>query len=165
MQRIGRAVKADVEGGLAVVDHFADLFLIGDLSDQAASHQFFINTHFLTFLSYTICDVEDFYKRGSKIKTPPVLRQRAISYRGTTSCSPLPHEIRPYRVLTHPIAVTGEPDTSLLTPKYRFSEGCSGMYSHAPPSPLFTSQRFSLQAQKRVTSSLHHGNGIKLPLL
>ena len=64
MQRIGRAVKADVEGGLAVVDHFADFFLIGDLSDQAAGHKFFINTHFLTFLSYTICDVEDFYKRG-----------------------------------------------------------------------------------------------------
>ena len=103
--------------------------------------------------------------RGGKIKTPPVLGQRATNYRGTTSCSPPPHGKRPRRVLTHPIAVTGEPDTSLLTSKFRLSEGCSGMYSHAPPSPLFTSQRFSLQAPGRVTSSLHHGNGIKLPLL
>lgn len=97
-------------------------------------------------------------------KTPPVLGQRATIYRGTTSCSPSPHGIRPYRVLTHPIAITGEPDTSLLAPS-GLSEGCSGMYSHAPSSPLFTGQRFSLQVLERVTSSLHHGNFIKLPLL
>ena len=95
---------------------------------------------------------------------PPVLGQRATTYRGTTSCSPSPRGTRPHWVLTHPIAITGEPDTSLLAPS-GLSEGCSGMYSHAPSSPLFTGQRFSLQVLGRVTSSLHHGNFIKLPLL
>jgi hypothetical protein len=44
-QGVRRAVKTNVERGLAVVDHLADLILVGDLSDQAAGHQFFINSH------------------------------------------------------------------------------------------------------------------------
>ena len=44
-QRVRRAVKADVKGSLAVVDHFTDLFLVGDLCDQATGHQLFINSH------------------------------------------------------------------------------------------------------------------------
>ena len=51
MQGVCRAVKADVERGLAVVDHLADLILVGDLCDQAARHQFLINTHSFDFLS------------------------------------------------------------------------------------------------------------------
>ena len=50
-QRIRRAVKADVEGGFAVVDHLTDLFLVGDLCDQATGHQLFINSHSCSFLS------------------------------------------------------------------------------------------------------------------
>ena len=34
-QAVGGAVKADVEGGLAVVDHLADFLLVGDLGEQA----------------------------------------------------------------------------------------------------------------------------------
>ena len=42
MQRVRRAVKANVERGFAVVDHVFDLFLIGHLRDQAAGDQFII---------------------------------------------------------------------------------------------------------------------------
>ena len=45
-QRICRAVEADIELGLARVDHFADLRLVRDLRDQSARLQLFINTHF-----------------------------------------------------------------------------------------------------------------------
>ena len=55
MQRIRRTVKANVEGGFSVVDHVADLVLIRNLSDQAASYQFFIDSHFL-FLLYEFID-------------------------------------------------------------------------------------------------------------
>ena len=44
-QRICRAVEANVEFGLARVDHFADLRLVRDLLDKASGLQFFINTH------------------------------------------------------------------------------------------------------------------------
>ena len=50
-QRVRCAVKADVKGSLAVVDHFTDLFLVGDLCDQATGHQLFINSHSCSFLS------------------------------------------------------------------------------------------------------------------
>ena len=53
-QRVRRAVKADVERGLAVVDHLADLILVGDLRDQTAGHQFLINSHVFHFLSIVI---------------------------------------------------------------------------------------------------------------
>ena len=43
-QAVGRAVKADVEGGFAVVDEVDDL-LIGDLGDQTASLEFFVESH------------------------------------------------------------------------------------------------------------------------
>ena len=51
VQAVRRTVKADVECGLAVVDHLADLFFICDLCDQTAGHQFLINTHSFNFLS------------------------------------------------------------------------------------------------------------------
>ena len=44
-QAVGRAVKANVELGLARVDHFADLFLVRDLRKQPARLQLFVNTH------------------------------------------------------------------------------------------------------------------------
>ena len=44
-QGIRRAVEADIELGLARVDHFADLRLIRDLLDKPSGLQFFINTH------------------------------------------------------------------------------------------------------------------------
>ena len=44
-QGICRAVEADIELGLARVDHFADLRLIRDLLDKPSGLQFFINTH------------------------------------------------------------------------------------------------------------------------
>ena len=80
---------------------------------------------------------------------------------GTTSYSPPPRGKRPHRVQSHPIAVTGEPDTSLRAAAAA-SGGCSGMYSRALPSPLFTGQRFSLQVPGCVTSSLHHDGNLDL---
>ena len=44
-QAVGSAVKADVEGRLAVVDQFLDLLLVRDLCNQAAGFQFVINRH------------------------------------------------------------------------------------------------------------------------
>ena len=51
VQAVRRRVKANVEGRLAVVDHFADLRLVRDLRDQAARLQLFINTHCIFSLS------------------------------------------------------------------------------------------------------------------
>ena len=50
-QRICRAVEANIELGLARVDHFADLRLVRDLRDQSARLQLFINTHCIFSLS------------------------------------------------------------------------------------------------------------------
>ena len=44
-QAVRRAVKANVERGLAVVDDLLDLLLVGDLGNQAAGLQFVINRH------------------------------------------------------------------------------------------------------------------------
>ena len=43
-QTVGGAVKADVEGGLAVFDEVDDL-VIGDLSHEAAGLEFFVQSH------------------------------------------------------------------------------------------------------------------------
>ena len=48
-QAVGGAVKADVEGGLAVVDHFPNLFLVGDLGNQSPGNQFVIQFHIFHF--------------------------------------------------------------------------------------------------------------------
>ena len=109
-QGVRRAVKADIERGLAVVDHLADLFLVCDLGDQAPSHQFFINSHVV------LIPFRYFGRTGGK-KTPPVRLTEGDKNRGTTSASPTPRGVRPHRVQQHPIAVTGEPDTFLIGPK------------------------------------------------
>ena len=44
-QAIGGAVKADIEGRLALVDHLFDLILVGHLCNQAAGNQLFVNLH------------------------------------------------------------------------------------------------------------------------
>ncbi len=41
-EAVGGAVKADVEGGLARVDHLANFVLVGDLGDQPPGRQFFV---------------------------------------------------------------------------------------------------------------------------
>ena len=46
-------------------------------------------------------------------------------YRGTTSCSPQPHGLRPRRVLAYPAAVTGEPGTAYFLSQTG-SACCSG---------------------------------------
>ena len=52
MQGVCRAVKADIERGLAVVDHFADCFFIRHLRDEAAGDKLVIKFHnYLLFLS------------------------------------------------------------------------------------------------------------------
>ena len=45
VQRVRRGVKANVECGLAVIDHFANFRLVGHLRDEPARLQFFIDTH------------------------------------------------------------------------------------------------------------------------
>ena len=109
-QGVRRAVKADIERGLAVVDHLADLILVCDLGDQAPGHQFFINSHVV------LIPFRYFGRTGGK-KTPPVRLTEGDKNRGTTSASPTPRGVRPHRVQQHPIAVTGEPDTFLIGPK------------------------------------------------
>ena len=58
--------------------------------------------------------------------------------------SAMPSQTRPRWVQTHPTAVTGGPDTSLLV-RHGRSEGCSGMYSPISSSPPCTIRRLSLQ--------------------
>ena len=41
-QAVGSAVKADVEGGLACVDHLSYLVFVGDLGDQSPGHQLLV---------------------------------------------------------------------------------------------------------------------------
>ena len=50
VQAIRRAVKADVERRLAVVDHISDGRLVRDLCDQASGLQFLINSHVVILL-------------------------------------------------------------------------------------------------------------------
>ena len=45
VQRISSGVKANVEGGLAVVNHFSDLFFVSNLGNQATGYQFVIKFH------------------------------------------------------------------------------------------------------------------------
>ena len=45
VQAVRRGVEADVEGRLAVVDHFADFRLIGHLRDQPARFEFLVKCH------------------------------------------------------------------------------------------------------------------------
>ena len=103
--------------------------------------------------------VRDMFAQAKK--NAPCLLTEGDQNRGTTSYSPPPRGKRPHRVQSHPIAVTGEPDTSLRAAAAA-SGGCSGMYSRALPSPLFTGQRFSLQVPGCVTSSLHHDGNLDL---
>ena len=81
-QGVGRAVKANVKGGLAIVDHLADLRLVCNLRDQATCHQFVIDFHFLS----------PFPKKS------PVLSDRGRKIRGTTSGSPTSRNARPHGV-------------------------------------------------------------------
>ena len=47
MERIRRGVETNVEGGLAVIHHFPNFFLVGHLSDQSTGYQFVKHFHFL----------------------------------------------------------------------------------------------------------------------
>ena len=44
---VGGTVKTDVKGCLAMIDHVADLILIGNLGNKAPGYKFFINSHFV----------------------------------------------------------------------------------------------------------------------
>ncbi len=46
------AVKADVEGGLPVVDHRAYLFFVSDLSKKSSCLEFFVNLHYISPLLF-----------------------------------------------------------------------------------------------------------------
>ncbi len=89
-QAVSRAVKADVELGLACIDHFADLVLVRDLRQQAACLQFFVDSHGLWFLPYRI-DLNFRTRRTLRAKQKrPLSRLRTEGevIRGTTSGSP-----------------------------------------------------------------------------
>ena len=63
-QAVRRAVKANVEGGLAGIHHLADFFLVGHLCNEPAGDQFLINTH-CDFLPYLIiCSFESILLRA-----------------------------------------------------------------------------------------------------
>ena len=63
VQRVCRGVKANVEGGLAVVYHLPDLFLVGHLGDEPPGNQLVINFHLIIFLS---CFVSSLRQRSKK---------------------------------------------------------------------------------------------------
>ena len=75
-QAVGGAVKADVEGGLAVVDDVDDL-VIGDLSHEAAGLEFFVQSHknFLLFVG----------QRENKTPPAKINLAEGDKIRGTTS--------------------------------------------------------------------------------
>ena len=87
MEGISGGVEANIEGGLAAVDQFLYLFLIGDLGDQAAGDQFIIQCH--RFFSPLItCSAGGRHQKtpsvhmgteGAKIEpfctVPPLMRQ------------------------------------------------------------------------------------------
>ena len=47
MERISCGIKANIEGGLAVIDHFTNFFFIGNLCDQTTGNQLVINFHMI----------------------------------------------------------------------------------------------------------------------
>jgi hypothetical protein len=51
MQRICSGVKANVESGLALVNHLGDFLLVGNLSNQATGFEFFIASHSISLLN------------------------------------------------------------------------------------------------------------------
>ena len=72
MEAVGRGVKANIEGGFAIVNHFPDFFFIGNLGDQAAGYQFVIDFH-LVISPFLI-----FYKSPQATEKPPApVEQRA----------------------------------------------------------------------------------------
>ena len=78
-QAIGCAVKANIEGRLALIDHFFDFFFIGNLRNKSAGNQLFINLHSLSPFF--------FFPNKIKILCPLQYGQRTNGLRGTTSGS------------------------------------------------------------------------------
>ena len=54
VERVRSGVKANVERGFAVIDHFLDFVFVCYLGDKASGNEFFINLHF--FLSVTFLE-------------------------------------------------------------------------------------------------------------
>ena len=50
VEGVGGGVKADIKGGLAIVDQLPDLGLVGDLSDEPAGFEFLVNLHVVSLL-------------------------------------------------------------------------------------------------------------------
>ena len=46
MQGICCGIKANIESGLAIIDHLSDFFFIGNLGNQATGNQFIIKLNF-----------------------------------------------------------------------------------------------------------------------
>ena len=89
VQAIRRAVKADVERRLAVVDEVANLLLVRHLRDQAARFELFINSPLLippVFLFYFISDILRRFRIAKK--RPLSVWTEGEQIRGTTSGSP-----------------------------------------------------------------------------
>ena len=124
MQGVRCAVKANVEGCLAVVDHLPDLVLIGHLCDQPAGDQFFINSHF--FRSFLLLQI-----RQEK-KSPPVSLDRGRHMSRYHLIFAAASRSAASRSAPHPCAVTGAPDASLLRlpPVRKAAPGC--IHSHSP---------------------------------
>ena len=100
MERVGGGVKADVENGLAVIDHLTDLFLVSDLGDEAAGLQFFVDLHgkiLLRFCRFFHFFTEAIHKNtlrpvgteGEIIAVPPLVRRR-LRRRGLVECQHTP---------------------------------------------------------------------------
>ena len=143
VQAIRRAVKADVERRLAVVDEVADLLLVRHLRDQAARLELFINSHLLippVFLFYFISDILrrfriaknalcPFGQRANKFAVPPLVR-RFLAKTASRSADTLPRDNGRSR---------GAP-----TGKLSFGRRLRGVFRHVS-SPSCTGRRLSAQ--------------------
>ena len=123
VQRVRRAVKADIEGRLAVVDHLPYLVLIGHLCDQPPGDQFLINSHF--FCSFL--PILDFYIGHKAKKRPlPASTEGDKKPRYHLIFAAASRTAASWSASAHSCAVTGPPDTSLLGPRpvQKAAPGC-----------------------------------------
>ena len=108
VEGIGSGVKANIEGGLAVVHQLPDLVLVGHLGDQAAGNQFFVNLH-----GSLSCSA--IFTETGKIEAPVPVGTEGEMLSRYHLWFAAPSRKRPHGVPAHSRAVTGAPGARLLS--------------------------------------------------
>ena len=109
MEAVGGGVKADIEGGLAVVYKFPDLILVGHLGDQATGNQFFVNLH-----GSLSCSEQNIGRKGQNRSPRPGFGTEGEMLSRYHLWFAVPSRKRPHGVPTHSRALTGAPGARLL---------------------------------------------------